>query len=178
MNVLAIDPGNFESAYVVVDDERRPLFFGKVPNQKLRIMLWNPAVLVEWGQPDRAAIEMVTSYGMPVGADVFETCVWIGRFAETLNYSARPCALVPRLAVKLHLCKSAQAKDSNIRQALVDRFAKGQRNYGKGTKTNPGWFYGFAADVWQAYALAVFITDEQDDVLPGMDVVAVREGLL
>ena len=55
----------------------------------------------------------------------------------------------------------AKAKDSNIRQALVDRFAPGQPNYGKGTKAQPGWFYGFNADIWQAYALAVYAADTQ-----------------
>ena len=28
-----------------------------------------------------------------------------------------------------------------------------------GTKAEPGWFYGFRADVWQAYALAVYVAD-------------------
>lgn len=34
-------------------------------------------------------------------------------------------------------------------------------NHGKGTKANPGWFYGFRADVWQAHALAVYAADLQ-----------------
>ena len=33
---LAIDPGNTESAYVVIeDDTRRPVTFGKIPNDDL-----------------------------------------------------------------------------------------------------------------------------------------------
>ena len=106
---------------------------------------------------------MVASYGMAVGKDVFETCVWIGRFAEACGRDSdgEASQLVYRQPVKLHHCHSAKAKDSNIRQALVDRFAPGQPNYGKGTKAQPGWFHGFNADIWQAYALAVYAADTQ-----------------
>ncbi len=157
--VLAIDPGNTQSAYVVIDTDRRPLWFGKVPNDELRTLLH--ANWWEWN-PDATAIEMVASYGMAVGADVFETCVWIGRFDETLRRLTSPPQLVKRNPVKVHHCHSSKAKDSNITQALVDRFAPGQPNRGKGTKADPGWFYGFAADVWQAYALAVYVADQAE----------------
>ena len=156
--VLAIDPGNTDSAYALIDDDRRPLFFAKVPNHALMERLGNL-----YGQReirvDAVAIEMVASYGMPVGADVFETCVWIGRFQQRLLSLGAHVELVKRHPVKLHHCHTAKAKDSNIVQALVDRFAPGQPNKGKGTKADPGWFYGFAADVWQAYALAVYVAD-------------------
>jgi hypothetical protein len=62
--------------------------------------------------------------------------------------------------VKLHHCHSRKAKDSNVTRALADRFAYGQPNYGKGTNASPGWFHGFHRDVWQAYALAVYLADE------------------
>ena len=150
---LAIDPGNHESAWVLIDNKtRRPLDFGKDENGELLLEL--PHM-----EADRVVIEMVASYGMPVGADVFETCVWIGRFVE--RSPVKPVLQV-RAPVKLHHCRSSRAKDSNIIQALVDRFAPGQPNRGKGTKSSPGWFHGFAADVWQAYALAVFDVDYQE----------------
>lgn len=154
MKILAIDPGNTESGWCVIDAEtRRPLEFAKSANEDVR------QVLHVAYDVDLVAVEMVASYGMPVGADVFETCVWIGRYIEALH--PRPVELVKRHPIKLHHCHSAKATDSNIRQALVDRFAYGQPNHGKGTKAEPGWFHGFAADVWQAYALAVYVADQE-----------------
>jgi len=154
--LLAIDPGNTESGWVLIDvDTRRPIRFGKTPNYTLREWLLRP--LDDFRTADRVAIEMVASYGMAVGADVFETCVWIGRLLEVAP--AGDVDLIKRHPVKIHHCHSAKAKDSNVRQALVDRFAAGQPNHGKGTKAEPGWFYGFHADVWQAYALAVYAAD-------------------
>ena len=35
MIVLAIDPGNIESAYVLMDDHYKPLQFGKVGNEDM-----------------------------------------------------------------------------------------------------------------------------------------------
>lgn len=161
--LLAIDPGNTESGWVLIDTKTcRPLRFGKTENTHLRALLMGDVDDEEWIAGERVVIEMVASYGMAVGADVFETCVWIGRFIETTrDLWEQPVAdLVKRQPVKLHHCGTSKAKDSNIRQALVDRFAPGQPNHGKGTKTAPGWFHGFRADIWQAYALAVYAADE------------------
>lgn len=162
--LLAIDPGNVESGYVVIDvTTRKPFEFGKVPNDQLVI------TLLEWAQAiEHVAIEMVASYGMAVGATVFETCVWVGRFQQTLDLlsPATTVELVKRNPVKVHHCHSSKANDSNVRQALVDRFAPGQANHGKGTKASPGWFHGFRADIWQAYALAVYAADTLTDPTP------------
>lgn len=153
--VLAIDPGNELSAFALIDaDTCRPLQVDKVDNVYLSECLQLTGL--SGPQPDVVAIEMVASYGMPVGREVFETCVWIGRFLELTGGQAQ---LVYRKDVKLHHCHSTKAKDSNITQALVDRFAHNMPNKGKGTKAAPGWFYGFHRDIWQAYALAVQVAD-------------------
>lgn len=153
--VLAVDPGDTQSAYSLIDaTTRRPIAHAKLPNDDLR------DDLAQLGGTDVAvAVEMVASYGMTVGAEVFETCVWIGRYIERCAALGQAASRVYRRDVKLHHCHSARAKDANITQALVDRFATGQTNHGKGTRATPGWFYGFRADVWQAYALAVYVAD-------------------
>lgn len=146
MKVLAIDPGNRQSAWCMIDGETlRPLFFDKEENQVV-------LTAVQHIPYDRIVIERVASYGMAVGRDVFETCEWVGRFTQAASV---PPDYVYRREEKLHLCGDSRAKDANIRRALIDRFAQHDLKNGKGTKKNPDWFYGFSADVWQAYAVAV-----------------------
>ena len=159
-NVLAIDPGNIDSAFAWIDaDSLRPLWAEKLPNATVSNFLRANAAKI-----DHLVIEMVASYGMAVGAEVFETCVWIGRFQQLAAELGITVSRVYRLRVKLHHCHNAAAKDANIIQALIDRFAPGVRNRGKGTKSEPGWFHGFKADMWQAYALAVYAADAPDFV--------------
>jgi hypothetical protein len=99
-----------------------------------------------------------------VGAEVFETCVWIGRFMEA--YGAEHVHRITRGQIKTHLCHSMRAKDANIRQALIDRFGK------PGTKRYPGALYGVSGDLWAALAVAVTWWDrnaEQVDSAPALN---------
>jgi hypothetical protein len=153
--ILAIDPGNIESAYVILDRDLKPIEFGKVENNKLLPVIDNAEII----GVKSMATEMVASYGMPVGAEVFETVLWIGRFWERAVKKGYEVVKIYRKDVKMNLCHSMNAKDGNIIQALIDRFAYGVSNRGKGTKKNPGWFYGFKNDIWQAYAIGVTYYD-------------------
>lgn len=146
--ILSIDPGSEQSAYVVLDNKYEILEFDKIDNDSIVEMLFrlqsNYTVI----------IEMIASYGMPVGAEVFETCVWIGRFIQASNCKVER---LYRKEVKLHLCNSVKARDSNIIQALKDRFGD------KGTVKNKGYFYGFSKDIWQAHAVAITYLDRRKD---------------
>lgn len=160
--ILAIDPGSTESAYVILDENLKPVIHSKQDNELLLKMIYQTNVRPEQNETNRVvtscAIEMVASYGMAVGKEVFETVYWIGRFREAIKFTEN-IKLIYRKEEKMNLCHSMKAKDSNITQALVDRFATGQPNHGKGTKANPGWFHGFSKDVWQAYAVGVTYHD-------------------
>lgn len=151
--VIGLDPGPEQSAVVVVEN-------GRVIEQGF----WDNPSVVTWigphGSPLVAAnpeivIEKVESFGMAVGAEVFETVFWSGRFAEAwrrvAGYEARRLG---RRDVKLHLCGTARAKDTNIRAALLDRFGPGKQK-AIGTKATPGPLYGLTGHSYAALAVAV-----------------------
>lgn len=154
--ILAIDPGNIESGIVLLDDDLKIIEAEKLDNKNIlgRILT------SQYADVKYIAIEMIASYGMAVGQTVFETCVWIGRFKEALLFTTGvEATFIYRKDEKMNLCGSMKAKDSNIVQALIDRFAQNTPNKGKGTKKEPGWFYGFKKDIWQAYAVGVTYYD-------------------
>ena len=169
--ILAIDPGNTNSAVAILDKEyycsvKHDILDNHELLSQIRFGYSGPNSLLPFYCPDTIVIERITGYNMGVGQTVFDTCVWIGRFIEaarTVDYNTyhRPptVVLLPRPEIKLHLCGSMRAKDKDIIAALADRFAPGKKNNGKGTKDNPGWFYGFHADIWSAYAVGVTYLD-------------------
>lgn len=161
MKILAIDPGNTDSAYALMNPDYTVSngTAGKFTNDLLLKLVKDLGVI--WGPEMAVAIEMVASYGMPVGKEVFDTCVWIGRFTQAAMDAGCPVSYVFRMEEKMRLCHNSRAKDSNIRQALIDRFARFDKKSGKGTKKHPDTFYGFAADMWAAYAVGVTWLDKE-----------------
>lgn len=153
--ILAIDPGNEYTAFCSIDiNNFKPLSFNKISNDD-----FINYIKIEELSFKHVVCEMIASYGMGVGQTVFETCVFIGEIKNTIESMDIPFSLMYRQDIKINLCKSMRAKDSNIIQALVDRFAKDTPNKGKGCKADKGWFYGFKADIWQAYAVGVTYLD-------------------
>lgn len=170
MQVFAIDPGNKESAYVLLRmdsgfndrgewnyDPRSMVVkqHGKFPNDMIaeRLHEWvAQAPFVD--DLCHVVIERVQAMGMPVGYEVFETCEWIGRYSQICEELTTQVHYVYRLEEKVTLCSDSKAKDTNIRQALIDRFAKHDLKNGKGTKNDPDVFYGFSKDQWSAMAVA------------------------
>ncbi len=142
MKVFAIDPGPEKSGWILWDaNELRGIGCGHDDNDWVLAMLQN-------SKPDvHFACEKIVSYGMTVGAPVFETCYWIGRFWQSVY--PRDFHLVPNSVVRQYLCRSHKAKDSNVRSALIERYGP------VGTKANPGPFYGCSGHIWSAAGVAV-----------------------
>lgn len=146
MNVFAIDPGTTQSGWCIFRDGT-VCDSGVLDNVDMRERVRSAAT---WDPRLQLAIEMVASYGMAVGKEVFRTVWWSGRFAEAwLDGSGRLPIEVYRQDVKLHLCGTPRAKDANIRQALIDLLGP------QGTKKAPGPTYGVRSHAWAALAVAV-----------------------
>ncbi len=163
MILMAIDPGNEKSGWVIIDRDENIIEKGINTNAYVLDL-----VKVMTQTCDYLAIEMPASYGMPVGKTVFDTCVWVGRFMQVFGEdksfriyrkSVNPDHGID--SVCMHLCKSTRANDSNVRRALLDRFPGTGR--GKtpqiGTKSFPGPLWGVSGDIWAALAVAITFLD-------------------
>lgn len=152
--VLALDVGTNESGYVIMgymdtpDDDLHLLEFGKTKNEKLLDIVKN-------SDYTEMVYEQFQCYGMAVGESTIESIIWNGRFIQAALDKEKPVSPIYRKDEKMTLCHTMRAKDSNIRQALIDRYAKTDKKYGKGTKKEPDVFYGVTRDTWQAIAVGV-----------------------
>ena len=138
--IFAIDPGTKESAYVQWDG-KRILDMGIRHNMEIIINLYQMP-------PMDLVVEQVRSYGMAIGATTLDTVFWSGRFCEAWPGD---WSLMPRMDVKMHLCHNSRANDSNIRQALIDRFEPDL----KPRQRPKGILKGVSKDIWAALALGV-----------------------
>lgn len=161
MRIVGLDPGNVYTAWVVLDGgPPTPAFGGIMENGMLLEFLRrgvvpydDPACSNLWDA--HVAIEMIASYGMPVGKSVFDTALWVGRFFEAIEYSGYGLVdLVYRKDVKLHLCQSMRANDATIRAAIIDLYGDDKRS-AVGLKSSPGPLYGFKRDMWAALGVAL-----------------------
>lgn len=151
MILLAIDPGSTQSAWLTMDELRKPCEFAIEPNEALLVRLR------DWLEPTHLAIETMFARGMPTAQEEFETQLWAGRFIEAFQYGE--FTQVRRMDVKLVICGSVRAKDGNLRQALIDQF--GGKAMAIGTKRTPGPLHGIANDVWSALAIATWWWSEK-----------------
>lgn len=154
MIIYGLDPGYEQSALVVYRSNAGYID----PAVGYRSIRPNSEVLdalrADGDKHPVLVLEQIQSYGMAVGKTIFETVYWSGRFAEAWENQGGRVERLPRRDVKLHLCGQPRAKDSNIRQALIDKFGP-TKEIAIGKKATPGPLYGFKSDLWAALAVAV-----------------------
>ena len=166
-HILAIDPGTTLSAYALIRDDYSIISAAKVPNEEL-------LTLVKGGEWSEMVIECMEARHVVngvIGAETYDTCYWIGRYMQAaidlgktvhqIYRAQERSRLVPTKKNKLpkHPAHVGQSADSQIRATLIRRFAQHDMKNGKGTAKNKDVFYGFARDMWSAFAIGVVHLD-------------------
>lgn len=163
MRILGIDPGTRKSALVVLSDHQI-LYKSIEHNEGIVESIVNRGLK---NKADVLVVEGIQSFGMAVGQETFTTVEWIGRFIQAwttacANPREKSWCKVYRQDIKLHFCNSVRAKDSNIRQVLIDRFIGTEGGKAViGTKKNPGPLYGISKDLWSALAIALYFHESR-----------------
>ena len=154
--IFAIDPGPTHSAMVLFDECERKVVLSEAQatHETIIFMLQHDGIDNE---NLTVACEGLQCFGMPVGKETFETAYNIGELRYLCFDQGIAFKMVFRSEVKNFLCHSAQAKDSNIRQAILDRFPLigGGKTPQIGNKSKLGLLYGVKKDMWSALALAI-----------------------
>ena len=122
---------------------------------------------------DVCVIEYTKAFAMPIRTtaksgmmffptQVLDTAIVVGRLWEAFvrgDGDRLDPMLLSRRDVKHHLCGGSQAKDAQIREAMIDRFG-GTKAKAVGLKKTPGPLYGVSKDVWAALAVGVTYRDK------------------
>ena len=165
--ILAVDPGSERSAWLLYNTKtKRPETFGIQSNAHVccTINMYSHNLRERQGGLYHFVIENMQSMGMAVGASVFNTLIWIGKM-ESAWYRTwmtdTTGSRIYRSQVKMHLCGSMRAKDTNVRHALMNRYG-GDNKTAVGTKKKPGPLYGIVKDLWSSLALAVTYSEQHE----------------
>jgi len=163
--ILAIDPGNIESAYVLWDGEKM-LDKNYLPNKECLSKFEQQ----RFQNIDCVVIEMVSSYGMPIGQNTIDTCVWIGIFKQFFHN--KEVHLRFRQTVKMHHCHALNGvNDGAINNVLKGKYGddKTQKRpneviWNDCVKHNGGREY-MNGDIWAAFALATSWTEPPSSII-------------
>ena len=159
--VLFIDPGSEQSGWVLYDVVGQGIMHhGLSQNDNVRKVLYEERSCQHIGY-EHIVIEVPQPRGQMMTTQLVTTIIWIGRFIEAWRGEWEA---MDRAVVKMHLCGRTTAKDSNVRQALIDRFPQtgGGKTPSIGTKKQPGPLYGVKKDIWSALAMAVTWVDQNN----------------
>lgn len=155
MKILAIDPGNNESAYIIWDGYTI-IDKAKISNEELLVLIEGG-----WNGLEFVTIEMIASYGFPMGQTTIDTVFWIGRFLDVAVKYGYEVKLLFRKTIVIHHCRSPRASDAVVRQALINKYGEDS------TKKKPNELYitpngtWMNGDLWSAFALATYWTEQK-----------------
>ena len=162
--IIAIDPGTSQSAIIEYDVITGGVLYAEILENNVVL---DYISINSYGKK-HLVIEMLQNYGMAVGKTTFETCVWIGRFMESCHENTPISRLYRKQrwdgyeGVCMHMCHNNRAKDTNIKQAVMDIYPPtgGGKTPQVGTKSQPGPLFGIKKDLWQALGVAITFADQ------------------
>ncbi len=160
MKILGLDPGTTKTGFAIYDDLNHKVLSAGVWDNEMILNEFMATGTFDEVQFDECACEWIESFGMAVGKSTFETVWWIGRYYQRVNHTR-----VTRKEVKLAMCNSLRAKDSNIRRAILDRFGKtgGGKTPEVGTTKQPGPLFAVSSHAWSALAVALTYSDHKKE---------------
>ena len=183
--VLAVDPGTFESGVLWYSSEGKIHLPDIMENEKVfECLVFPPPEILRESRAGTLAIEAIACYGEAIGVETLETELLIGRLAQAwlgntavrilrhtelatkriktlLGANGKKVILVYRKEVCSHLCNTANAKDTNVHQAIVDRYGPSMSK-AKGTKKNPGLLFGIRSHLWSTLGVAITAVERAD----------------
>ncbi len=152
MRIIAIDPGNVKSAWVLYDTLlHRPITSGHEDNTAIV----DSDLLSTWPSSpvDLVVCEMLQNYGMSAGRSMFETALWVGEFRAKARANGLTFKMYGRPTIKGHL---GAKNDAEIRASLRGRLC----SCGSGGACKKGCvMHGMNNDVRAALALAVALDE-------------------
>lgn len=175
MLILAIDPGTKQSAYSLIREDYSIVSAAKQPNEDVLALIHHgefDVLVIECMEPRFHAPGAGKTMGLRIGDEVYETCIWIGRFMEAAYARGKQVFRVFRSEERARLIptkknglpplvgKVGESGDSKMRAALIARFARHDKVNGKGRAANKDFFYGFRADMWNSFAVGVVYLDK------------------
>jgi len=160
MQILAIDPGNIESGWVVFSTGMRRVSgsnFDIIGSGKCKNVDLIYDIGYEFPGYDILVMEEMVAYGK-CGREVTDTAFWAGRLCQASTVDFR---LVSRSKVRGHF---EARTDKDIIERLIERFCPelyakfGSKELSRPKLINAAreeYFKTFKEDVWQAFALGV-----------------------
>ena len=119
MNILGVDPGPDKTAFVLYDFDtvdykrsRVPAWSNDCPNEELFDRFSKLEI-------DRVACESIVCYGKAVGRTTFETAYMVGRVQQWADERGIPNDIVSNPEIRLQLCRTSRAGDSESRRAVL-----------------------------------------------------------
>jgi hypothetical protein len=157
MIILGIDPGTHHSGLVAYSAIDKTVIdsHNELPNFQVLKYLSSAAY-----SPMCFGIEIPACYGLRVGRDVFQTCVWAGRFIQKFAGRMPSATLyeVSRPEIVHMLTGARSGPKAAVNAVLVDRFGPG-RKIAVGKKSSPGPLYGVKGHAWDALAVAYYVAE-------------------